>query len=141
MLVSKNEDSCKRVKVLLNDAVLVYSADAVNPAAFIQVTDHCLRQFAGFGGRCITVIQENIERDWEPILQVPSFPECISGHGGISAAAATILSKQYGSNVACMDTTEMQYLGMCRFYLSVNDAAAEVSISRMNGGIHYKAAV
>lgn len=91
--------------------------------------------------RPITVIQDNIERDWEPILQTPPFPEYISGHSVISAAAATILSKQYGSNVACMDTTEMQYLGMRRFYLSVNDAAAEVSISRMYGGIHYKAAV
>jgi len=57
MLVSRNKDSCKRVKVLLNDAVLVYSADAVNPTAFIQVTDHCLRQFGGFVDRPITVIQ------------------------------------------------------------------------------------
>jgi len=91
--------------------------------------------------RPITVIQENIERDWEPILQTPPFPEYISGHSVISAAAATILAKQYGSNVAFMDTTEMKYLGMRRFFLSVNDAAAEVSISRMYGGIHYKAAI
>jgi len=74
-------------------------------------------------------------------LQTPPFPEYISGHSVISAAAATTLSKRYGSYVAFMDTTEMQYLGMRRFFLSVNDAAAEVSISRMYGGIHYKAAV
>ena len=91
--------------------------------------------------RPITVIQENIERDWEPILQTPPFPEYISGHSVISSAAATILTKLLGNNYAFTDTTELEYLGLQRSFKSLDEAATEVGISRMYGGIHYRAAI
>lgn len=90
--------------------------------------------------RPITVIQENIDRNWNPILQTPPFPEYISGHSVISSAAAGILSHIWG-NIAFTDTTEMQYLGLKRHFESLDKAAKEVSISRIYGGIHYQAAV
>ncbi len=91
--------------------------------------------------RPITVIQNNIDADWNPLLQTPPFPEYTSGHSSISAAAATILTRVLGNNVAFKDTTEKEYLGLERSFTSVMQAAEEVSISRMYGGIHYRSAL
>lgn len=91
--------------------------------------------------RPITVIQENIDRNWNPILQTPPFPEYISGHSVISSAAAGILSAIWGNNIAFTDTTEVQYLGLKRHFNTIEEVANEVSISRVYGGIHYRAAV
>ncbi|MDP2420112.1 vanadium-dependent haloperoxidase [Sediminibacterium sp.] len=91
--------------------------------------------------RPITVIRENIESEWNPYLQTPPFPEYTSGHSVISAAAATVLSNVFGSNTPFTDTTELKYLGMKRSFSSIKAAANEVSMSRMYGGIHYRAAI
>jgi PAP2 superfamily len=87
--------------------------------------------------RPITVIQNKIDADWNAILQTPPFPEYTSGHSSISAAAATILTKTFGNNIAFHDTTEKEYLGLERSFTSIIQAAEEVSISRLYGGIHY----
>src|SRR5438309_6062520 len=42
--------------------------------------------------RPITVINESIDPNWQPLLQTPPFPEHPSGHSGISASAATVLT-------------------------------------------------
>ncbi|MFN3298781.1 MAG: vanadium-dependent haloperoxidase [Sediminibacterium sp.] len=91
--------------------------------------------------RPITVIRENIESEWNPYLQTPPFPEYTSGHSVISAAAATVLSNVFGSNTPFTDTTELKYLGIKRSFPSIKAAANEVSMSRMYGGIHYRAAI
>lgn len=91
--------------------------------------------------RPITVIRENLESEWNPYLQTPPFPEYTSGHSVISAAAATVLSEAYGKNTSFTDTTELKYLGMKRSFSSIKAAANEVSMSRMYGGIHYRAAI
>ncbi|MDP3392244.1 vanadium-dependent haloperoxidase [Sediminibacterium sp.] len=91
--------------------------------------------------RPITVIRENLESEWNPYLQTPPFPEYTSGHSVISAAAATVLSEAYGKNTSFNDTTELKYLGMKRSFPSIKAAANEVSMSRMYGGIHYRAAI
>jgi len=91
--------------------------------------------------RPITVIQENLDRYWKPILQTPPFPEYISGHSVISSAAATILTHIYGDNLTFTDTTEMKYLGLKRNFNSINMAATEVGMSRLYGGIHYRSAI
>lgn len=91
--------------------------------------------------RPITVIQENIQSDWEPILQTPPFPEYISGHSVISSAASTILTKIVGNNFTFTDTTELEYLGLQRSFKSFDEAATEVGLSRMYGGIHFRAAI
>lgn len=91
--------------------------------------------------RPVTVIREYLNSEWNPYLQTPPFPEYTSGHSVISAAAATVLSTVFGRNTSFTDTTELKYLGMKRSFPSIEAAANEVSISRMYGGIHYRAAV
>lgn len=91
--------------------------------------------------RPVTVIREYISSEWNPLLQTPPFPEYSSGHSVISAAAATVLSKIFGTGTAFHDTTELKYLGLERSFSSIEAASDEVSMSRMYGGIHYRSAV
>jgi hypothetical protein len=90
--------------------------------------------------RPVTVIREVFDPVWEPLLQTPPFPEYTSGHSVISSAAEVVLSAMFGE-VPFTDTTEMPYLGMQRSFTSVKAAAEEAGISRLYGGIHYKAAI
>jgi len=91
--------------------------------------------------RPITVIRETMESEWNALLQTPPFPEYTSGHSVISAAAATVLTNQFGKNYAFRDTTERQYLGMERTFVSIEAAANEAGISRLYGGIHFSSAI
>lgn len=91
--------------------------------------------------RPVTVIREHIASEWNPLLQTPPFPEYTSGHSVISAAAASVLAAVFGNNTAFRDTTELPYLGLERSFRSLEVASAEVSMSRMYGGIHYRSAV
>jgi hypothetical protein len=52
-----------------------------------------------------------------------------------------VLTHYLGDNIAFTDTTEMEYLGMKRSFLSVNQAAEEAGISRLYGGIHFRSAI
>ncbi|WP_018615161.1 vanadium-dependent haloperoxidase [Segetibacter koreensis] len=87
--------------------------------------------------RPVTVVNELIDRTWQPFLQTPPFPEHVSAHSVISAAAATILSKRFGENFPFHDTSEMEYIGMQRNFSSFMNASLEASVSRVYGGIHY----
>ena len=91
--------------------------------------------------RPITVINEFIDRSWQPFLQTPPFPEHSSGHSGISASAATVLTKLYGDNFHFNDTSDLEYIGMQRNFSSFMEAANQASISRVYGGIHYRTGV
>ena len=91
--------------------------------------------------RPITVIRENIESEWNALLQTPPFPEYTSGHSVITAAAATVLTNLLGENLAFHDTTELEYLGLQRSFSSIQQAADEAGISRLYGGIHYRSAI
>ena len=91
--------------------------------------------------RPITVIRENLESEWNALLQTPPFPEYTSGHSVITASAATVLTNLLGENLAFHDTTELEYLGMQRSFSSIHQAADEAGISRLYGGIHYRSAI
>jgi len=91
--------------------------------------------------RPISVIRENIESEWNALLQTPPFPEYTSGHSVVSAAASTVLTHLFGNNKAFHDTTELQYLGMQRSFTSIEQASDEAGISRLYGGIHYRSAI
>lgn len=123
--------------------------DAVNTALTYALTSAAM--FDGFivcwaekyhsrTVRPVTVIREWKDPNWNPLLQTPPFPEYTSGHSVISAAAAGVLTFMLGT-VAFQDTTEMQYLGLKRSFDSVKQAADEAGISRLYGGIHYRAAI
>ncbi|MBV9989488.1 MAG: vanadium-dependent haloperoxidase [Chitinophagaceae bacterium] len=91
--------------------------------------------------RPVTVINELIDRGWSPFLQTPPFPEYTSGHSTITAAAATVLAHLYGEKFPFQDTSDLRYIGMQRHFESFQQAAAEASISRVYGGIHYRNSV
>lgn len=88
-----------------------------------------------------TLINQNIDPDWVPILQTPPFPEYTSGHSVVSGAASTVLTSIFGDNFAFDDDTEVPFGLPVRSFDSFSDAADEAAISRMYGGIHYRAAV
>ena len=88
-----------------------------------------------------TVINEYIDDSWEPVLQTPPFPEYTSGHSVVSGAAAIALTDIFGDNFAFDDDTEVAYGLPVRSYTSFNQASDEAALSRMYGGIHYRAAI
>ena len=88
-----------------------------------------------------TLINDHIDENWEPVLQTPPFPEYTSGHSVVSGAASEALTSLYGDNFAFDDDTEVQYGLPVRSFSSFRAAADEAAISRMYGGIHYRAAV
>jgi hypothetical protein len=91
--------------------------------------------------RPVTVINGLIDKNWIPFLQTPPFPEYTSGHSTITAAAAEVLAAVYGKNYAFLDTSDLAYIGMQRQFNSFEEAAAEASVSRVYGGIHYRNSV
>ncbi len=88
-----------------------------------------------------TLINQHIDENWKPILQTPPFPEYTSGHSVVSGAAAIALTDIFGDNFQFDDTIEVPYGLPIRSFDSFNQAANEAAISRMYGGIHYRAAV
>ncbi|RDY59463.1 vanadium-dependent haloperoxidase [Flagellimonas nanhaiensis] len=88
-----------------------------------------------------TLINEHIDDSWEPVLQTPPFPEYTSGHSVVSGAASVALTSIFGSDFAFDDDTEVPYGLPVRSFTSFYEAADEAAISRMYGGIHYRAAV
>lgn len=125
-------------------------ADIVKTAQVYAATSIAL--FDGFIGcwnlkyiystvRPITVINEHIDKDWNPMLQTPPFPEYPSAHSTITRATAIVLSNFFGYKFEFEDTSEMKYIGLKRKFKSFLQAANEASISRVYGGIHYKYSV
>lgn len=88
-----------------------------------------------------TVINEYIDDSWEPVLQTPPFPEYTSGHSVVSGAASTALTDIFGDGFAFDDDTEVPFGLPVRSFTSFNQAADEAAISRLYGGIHYRAAI
>ncbi|MEJ2113953.1 MAG: vanadium-dependent haloperoxidase [Flavobacteriaceae bacterium] len=88
-----------------------------------------------------TLINQYIDEDWTPVLQTPPFPEYTSGHSVVSGAASTALTSIFGDDFSFNDDTELPYGLPIRSFNSFNEAAAEAAISRMYGGIHYRAAI
>jgi hypothetical protein len=91
--------------------------------------------------RPVTVIREKLDPNWNPFLQTPPFPEYTSGHSVVSGAAYTVLESIFGTNTSFHDTTEKEYLALERSFPSIHAAAEEACISRLYGGIHFRAAI
>ncbi len=91
--------------------------------------------------RPVTYIKNVIDKTWEPILITPPFPEYPSGHSTQSGAAATVLSTLFGENFDFEDKTHVREKFEGRPFKSFWDAANEAGISRLYGGIHFRAAV
>jgi hypothetical protein len=91
--------------------------------------------------RPITYIRRMMDPKWEPLLNTPPFPEYPSGHSTQSGAAAEILTSLFGDNYAFEDTAQDDEGLPPRSFSSFRAAAAEAGISRLYGGIHFRAAI
>lgn len=90
--------------------------------------------------RPITYIRRVIDPKWEPLLITPPFPEYPSGHSTQSGAAATVLAAIFGENFAFSDATHVNEGLAERPFPSFWAAAEEAALSRLYGGIHFRAA-
>jgi hypothetical protein len=91
--------------------------------------------------RPVTAINEFADRNWQPLLQTPPFPEYTSGHSVVSSAVATVLTKQFGESFAFTDDYELPYIGIQRSFPSFIKASEEACVSRLYGGIHFRSAI
>jgi hypothetical protein len=131
--------ACKQSNSDFDKTVYAYTKTSMAIAdAFISCWDEKYRSNLI---RPETLINEHIDENWKPVLQTPPFPEYTSGHSVVSGAASTVLTDVFGENFAFEDDTELPYGLPVRTFTSFKEAADEAAISRMYGGIHYRAAV
>lgn len=91
--------------------------------------------------RPVTYIRRVIDKSFEPLLITPPFPEYPSGHSTQSGAAAAVLTRLFGENFAFTDATHVRDKIKPRNFASFEAAASEAAISRLYGGIHFRAAI
>lgn len=91
--------------------------------------------------RPVTYIRRLIDKDWQPLLITPPFPEYPSGHSTQSAAAAEVLTAVFGDGFAFTDETQVEDGLPARSFPSFRAAAEEAALSRLYGGIHFRAAI
>jgi hypothetical protein len=91
--------------------------------------------------RPVTYINRHIDPDWQPLLITPPFPEYPSGHSTQSGAAATVLTALFGEGFAFEDATHVDDGLPVRAFPDFWAAAEEAALSRLYGGIHFRAAI
>jgi hypothetical protein len=91
--------------------------------------------------RPVTYIRRVIDPKWESLINTPPFPEYPSGHSTQSGAAALVMTAFFGDNFAFEDATHSKDGLKPRAFKSFDAAAQEAGISRLYGGIHFRAAI
>jgi hypothetical protein len=89
--------------------------------------------------RPVTYVRRLIDPTWTPFLITPPFPEYTSGHAVQSGAAAQVMTDLFGP-LAFTDRTHERRGLAPRSFGSFIEAAHEAAISRLYGGIHFRAA-
>lgn len=87
-----------------------------------------------------TYIQRYIERGWSPYIQTPPFPEYPSDQALVSAAVAEVLSDNFGIMAFTDNTYAFRNLPPRKF-TSFISAASEAAMSRLYGGVDFRAAI
>ena len=131
--------ACKINNADYDKTVFAYTKTSIGMfEAFISCWDEKYRSNVV---RPETVINQNIDENWKPLLQTPPFPEYTSGHSVLSTVAATVLTSIFGDNFSFTDDTELQFGLPRRSFKSFIEASKEAAMSRFYGGIHYRAAI
>jgi PAP2 superfamily len=91
--------------------------------------------------RPVTYIRRLFDPSWLPLLATPPFPEYPSGHSVQSGAAFQVLTDLFGPSYAFVDRTHDDRGFSPRSFGSFFEAADEAAISRLYGGIHFRAAI
>ena len=131
--------ACKKDNADFDKTVFAYTKTSIAIAdAFISCWEE---KYNSNLIRPETLINQYLDEDWTPVLQTPPFPEYTSGHSVVSGAASTALTSIFGDNFSFDDDTEVAYGLPIRSFSSFNKAAEEAAVSRLYGGIHYRAAI
>jgi hypothetical protein len=131
--------ACTQKKLPLAETVRWHTLVGITMAdAFISCWDE---KYRSNRIRPETFINEQIDRNWRPLLQTPPFPEHTSGHSVVSSSVALVLTTLAGEDFAYTDTVEVEFGLPARTFRSFRQAAQEAAISRLYGGIHYRDAV
>ncbi|MBI3234891.1 MAG: vanadium-dependent haloperoxidase [Bacteroidetes bacterium] len=129
------KQACQEKNETVSSSSLAYTLTAIALFdGFIACWDE---KFKSNLVRPITIINDHVDKNWQPYIQTPPFPEFTSGHAVISNAAATVLTGLFGDNYAFTDETEIPFGNNARSFKSCYEAAKESSMSRVYGGIHY----
>lgn len=80
------------------------------------------------------------DKTWEPLLRTPPHPEYVSGHSGVSGAAAAILEHEFGKDDISFEAKSDDEKETTRRFTSFQSCAEEIAMSRIYGGIHFPAA-
>ena len=92
--------------------------------------------------RPATAIRAAGDQAWLSDLSTPPVPDYPSTHTVLGAAAATVLSRFFGTDfVPFRSTSGAPYAGITRGFYSFSDAARENGASRVLAGIHFPTAV
>ncbi|HTI57705.1 vanadium-dependent haloperoxidase [Mucilaginibacter sp.] len=127
--------ACRQAKLSFDQTVEVLTIEGSTIMdAFISSWDE---KYRSNRIRPETYINRYMDVKWQPILQTPPFPEYTSAHSVISNASAEVLTYLLGDNFSYTDVTEIPFGSGQRSFKSFRDAAAEASVSRYYGGIHY----
>lgn len=77
------------------------------------------------------------DEKWMSMLPCPPHPEYVSGHSGISGAAAAILEHFFGVDAVEFEADSDDVKDVRRKFTSFRACAEEIAMSRVYGGIHY----
>jgi hypothetical protein len=90
--------------------------------------------------RPVTYIRATLgQPTWTPLIPTPAHPEYSAAHATVSSAAAEALTEVFGPDYAFTDQSYVQFGLSARSYTSFEQAGVEAGISRLYGGIHYRA--
>jgi PAP2 superfamily len=88
-----------------------------------------------------TYIRRMIEPGWEPLHGTPAFPAYPSGHSTFGAAAAAVLTAQFGERFGLVDRTHegrREFESAPRAFESFEVMARENAFSRIAMGVHFR---
>jgi membrane-associated phospholipid phosphatase len=74
---------------------------------------------------------------WMPLLTTPNHPSYVSGHTGLSGAAAVALASFFGTDNISFSLSSPTAPGVIKSFTSFSAAAQEVGESRIYAGIHW----
>jgi hypothetical protein len=91
--------------------------------------------------RPITYIRDVLKQGtWTPVNTTPPHPEYPAAHAAVGRASSAVLESVLGTNYSFTDRTHESLYG-ARTYNSLEAYSDEAGLSRILGGIHYKASV
>ena len=128
----------KKANAKLDKAAEAYAKVGISVADAFICCWKCKYQYNLM--RPVTYINSAIDPNWKPLIATPPFPDYLSGHSTQSGAFSQVLSDLFGYNFSFADNTHEARGFKARSFSNFYDAADEAAISRLYGGIHYRAA-